>query len=906
MSAPTEQHDARPPTGTVTFLFSDIEGSTRLVELLGEGYPAVLQRHREALRRAFGASGGVERGTEGDSFFVAFADAGRAVAAAVAATRELASADWPDGAPVSVRIGLHTGEGRLVDGDYVGLDVHRAARIAAAGHGGQVLISESTRILAERTLAADISLRDLGEHRLKDLPAPEHLYQVVIEGGRADFPPLRSLARTVANLPPQLATIVGRDADVEAVRRLLGEARVVTVTGPGGTGKTRLVQEVARTVARSDQTDVAFDPLEALTDADLIPVEVIRALRLDVNAAREPLDRLAEHLGLRTTLLVLDNLEQLSGAAVVVRSLLDRASTLSILVSSQAALHIGGEQEYALGTLLLPDGSQGVGHKVEDVAENPAVRLFVERARSVRADFVLDDSNVNAVVAICTRLDGLPLAIELAAAHAKLLSPAAILERIVDRFDALASRREDLPMRQRTLRATVAWSYELLGESARRLFRRMAVFAGGARLSEIEALAAVEPAIPDAIGTLETLVDRSLVSTRHGPAGNDRFGLLETMRTYGRELLLEAGEGQVVTAGHAAIYRDIARRAEPEFYGRARRVWLDRLAEDHDNLRAALDELLAAGNLEAGLDLGADLWRFWQMRGHLAEGSQRLDELLAAAGAPGAPPVSPFVLSRAEEAAGSIRYWTSSDRRRPRSFYERSVAHAVESGDRRRVAWAKYNLAFAFDFTPAPEMGEVNVERATALREEALEEFRALDDRRGVAESLWAMGGNALSMLSQPERARRLLLEALPLLEELSDLYGTGWALTSLAMLAAFEGDLDGAETSVLRAADLFVRDGEIGGELVSLLALGALAAQRGDDVTAIRIAAAVEAAARAIGVEIPSIPPIMDPLATAAANLAPDDLLRERGIGVALGARSILTAALESRHATTGAAPGP
>jgi len=896
-----------PPIGTVTYLFSDIEGSTRLLEQLGNGYGAVLQLHREALRRAFAEHGGVERGTEGDSFFVAFPEASNAVAAAVAATRALAATDWPAGSRVRARIGLHTGEGRLVDGDYVGMDVHRAARIAAAGHGGQVLLSESTRILAERGLPSDVTLRDLGEHPLKDLPGPEHLYQLDIDGQPADFPPIRSMARTVTNLPAQLTTIVGRDADVEAVRGLLGDARLVTVTGPGGTGKTRLVQEVARAVVGAGGTDVAFVPLDALTDADLIPVEVLRAIRLDTAAASEPIDRLAEHLSARKTLLVLDNLEQLAGAGRVVRALLDRAPTLSILASSQASLRVEGEHEYALRTLPLPDQRQGATRDLGEVGDNPAVRLFVDRARSVRADFALDPSNVEAVIAICARLDGLPLAIELAAAHVKVLSPPAILERITNRLDAIASRRDDLPVRQRSLRATVAWSYELLGDTEQRLFRRMSVFAGGARLPEIEEVAGVEPAILDAIGTLETLVDRSLVAKRGESVAGDRFGLLETMRVYGRELLDEGGESAIVIARHAGIYRELARRAEPELYVENRRLWGDRLADDQDNLRAALAELKAAGDLEAALELAADLWRFWQLRGHLTEGRDRLDELLEAAGKPGAPVVSAFVLSRAEEAAGGIRYWTTSDRRAPRPYYEASLEHALESGDRRRVAWAKYNLAFAFDFTPAPDTSEANIEFATALREQALAEFRALDDRRGVAESLWAMGGNALIMLNQPDRARRLLLEALPLLEAVRDLYGRGWALSSLAMLTALEGDLDGAEAMVLQAADMFERDGESGGEMTSLLALGALAARRGDDAQAVRIAAAVEAGARSVGVEMPRIPPIVEPLQAAAARMAPDDLQRERQIGVALGVKSILTPALESwRAAQRGVPTGP
>jgi predicted ATPase/class 3 adenylate cyclase len=897
MSAATDRQPALPPTGTVTFLFSDIEGSTRLLDRLGDRYDEVLQRHRSEMRRAFTNHGGVERGTEGDSFFVAFPDARQAVAAAADATRNLAGADWPEAAPVRVRMGIHTGEGRLVEGDYVGMDVHRAARIAAAGHGGQVLLSQSTRILADREMPPGVALRDMGEHGLKDLPAPEHLYQLDIDGLATDFPPLRSLARVVTNLPAQLPSIVGREREVEAVRDLLSRSRLVTVTGPGGTGKTRLAQEVALAVVASEPIDVTFVPLDALKEPDLIPVEIIRALHLDIAAARDPLERLVEHFAGRRTLLVLDNLEQLTGAGLIVKSLLDRAPGVSVLASSQAALHIAGEQEYALGPLEAPATTGDPGKELAQVGDNPAVRLFVERVRAVRADFELQPQNAATIVAICARLEGLPLAIELAAAQARLFSPEAILDRVSGRLDALASRRDDIPERQRTLRATVAWSYDLLPNDAQRLFRRMAAFSGGGRLEEIESMAAADPPIPDPIGALETLVDRSLVSVRHPAGGGDRFVLFEAMRTFGRDLLVEHGEAEPVFRRHAMTYRDLARRAEPEFYRASRRAWLDRLAAEHDNLRATLDELHRAGDLEGAADLAADLWRFWQQRGHLVEGRQRVDEVLAALAAPGAPEVRPFVRSRLEEAAGSIRYWTSSDREATRPFYERSLELAKESGDPGREAWARYNLAFVYDFTPSPHLGDANVERANELRRAALATFRELDDRRGIAESLWAMGGNTLVMYIDPEHARRMLQEAMPALEALGDYYAMGWAHISLGMLRAIQGKIDEAENLVLRAAELFVQDGDTAGEIVAVQALGALAARRGDDVTGVRLGAATSTAARAIGVELPRIPPIIDPIEEAEARLPREQLRREQEIGVALGAKSILSTALEAWH---------
>jgi len=895
-----------PPTGTVTFFFSDIEGSTRLLDALGPSYADVLQRHRRALRTAFETHGGVERGTEGDSFFVAFADASGAVAAAAEATQNLAGEAWPDGAAVRVRIGIHTGEGRLIDDDYVGMDVHRAARIAAAGYGGQVLLSQSTRILVERSLPAGVSLRDLGEHRLKDLPMAEHLYQLDIEGQPAEFPPLRTLAPTVANLPAQLPSIVGREDDVAKVRDLLARSRLVTVTGPGGTGKTRLAQEVGRTIVASDPIDVVFVPLEQVHDAALIPLEVLRALRLDIAAARDPLERLAAHLAGRKTLILLDNLEQLQGAGVVVRSILDRAPEASILASSQAGLRIAGEQEYALRPLDVSATAPAAASDAAAPPLNPAMALFIERASAARADFELDVTNAAAIAEICRRLDGLPLAIELAAAQVKLLSPEAILQRIDTSLDALASRREDLPERQRTLRATVSWSYELLGEDERRLFRRLAIFEGGARLTEIETLAATAPPVPAPIDLLGVLVDRSLVNVKRGDGPEDRFALFETMRTYGRELLGEEGEADLIRGEHARIYRDLARQAEPEFYRAARRDWLDRIGAEHGNLRLALDRLVAAGQLSDALELAADLWRFWQQRGHFIEGMDRLNALLAAATASGAPDVSLAALSRAEEAAGSLWYWLDPDRRVAEPFYERSLEHAIASGDRRREAWARYNYAFVFDFTAAT-YGEPDLPRATALREEALETFRAIGDRRGIAESLWAMGGNATVVFKDPVLARRHLTEAIPLLEELGDIFGLGWAYVSLGLLDAVEGDLDSSEQGVLSAADVFERDGDVTGEVVSVQHLGALAARRGDDVTAVRFDAAARDLARSVGAEAPGIPPIVEPLRAAMARMTPEELAREQGIGRALGVQSILSAALEAwRASRRGVATGP
>ena len=563
-----------PPTGTITFLFSDIEGSTQLVRRFGDAWPELLERHRQLLRRALG-EGGWEVGTEGDSFFYTFEHATDAVLAAAAAQRAIALAEWPPDGAIRVRMGLHTGTGRLSGTDYVGLDVHRAARIAAAGHGGQIVLSASTTALVGQDLPADLRIVDLGEHRLKDLPEPEPLHQLVVKGLPSDFPPLRSLVGLAQNLPVALSSFMGREKEVAEVRALLATARLVTVTGPGGTGKTRLVQEVARRAAADRAGGATFVPLEALRDPDLIPIEILRALRRDSATSTPPRDRVVEALSERPTLLVLDNLEQLEGVTGVVRDLLTSIAGLTVLASSQAALRVTGEHEYPL----------------QPLPAQAAVDLFVERARAARPDFELDAATRDAVTSICERLDGLPLAIELAAAQVRLLPPAAILARITDRIDALASRKQDVPERQRTIRATVTWSYDLLSEPERSFFRRISVFVGGSTVADIEAFEERRGHGADALGLLEGLVDRSLVAVRQVSAEENRYVMLETVRTVARELLREHGDEPEALDDHAEVFRQLAAEAEPKLYGSRRRVWLDRLAADHDNLRAAIDHL---------------------------------------------------------------------------------------------------------------------------------------------------------------------------------------------------------------------------------------------------------------------------------------------------------------------------
>jgi predicted ATPase len=566
------------PRGTVTLLFTDIEGSTRLLHELGDAYAEALADHRRVLRDAFGRHGGVEVDTQGDAFFYAFRRAADAIAAAADAQAALAEG------PVRVRIGVHTGEPLVTDEGYVGVDVHRAARIMSAGHGGQVLVSETTRRLVD----ARFTLRDLGPQRLKDMTEPHHLFQL----GEGDFPPLKTLNQT--NLPIAASPLLGREAELaQLVELVLNGGRVVTVTGAGGSGKTRLALQAAADVTDRFADGVFWIPLAGIGDPELVLPAVAQALGVKGD--------LATQLGSRQILLLLDNFEHVITAAPRVGDLLAAAPEVRVLVTSRSPLRIGGEREYALDPL----------------SEDAAVTLFVERARSVGATVAADTT----VAQICRRLDRLPLALELAAARTKLLTPVTLLERLERSLPLLTGGRRDAPERQRTLRATIEWSFDLLDENAKRLFERLSVFAGSFSLDAAEHVAQAD------LEALAALVDLNLLK----PIGDDRFLMLETIREYALEGFARSSEVERVRMSHAEWFAAIARAAEPQLTSGAKQVaWVDRLETEIANLRVALGIFEAAEANERLLALTADLWRFWWIRGHVSEGRRWLERALAA------------------------------------------------------------------------------------------------------------------------------------------------------------------------------------------------------------------------------------------------------------------------------------
>ncbi|OGN80897.1 MAG: hypothetical protein A2X23_06570 [Chloroflexi bacterium GWC2_73_18] len=825
------------PTGTVTFLFSDVEGSTRLAAQQGDRWPALLERHQQLLRRCFTSRDGVEVATEGDSFFVVFRSAPGAVAAAVAAQQALAAEPWPDGAAIRVRMGLHTGEGTLGGDNYVGLDVHRASRIAAAGHGGQILLSAGTRALAEHALPEDVALTDLGAHRLKDLAMPERLAQLVVPGCPSEFPPLRTVDAVPNNLPIQLTSFIGREREVtEASRLLLDGARLLTLTGPGGTGKTRLSLQVAAEVSGGFHDGVFFVPLAPISDPKLVPSAIARALQVPVAGSQPVEERLRDWLRGKQLLLVLDNFEQILGAASVVSDLLRATEMVRVLATSRAPLRVYGERQFPVPPLKLP---KRLPDDPERLSQFEAVRLFIERALAVRPDFEVTNENAPAVAMICSRLDGLPLAIELAAARVKLLPPQAILARLARSLDLLSSGARDLPDRQRTLRGAIAWSWDLLDEPHRRLFASFGAFVGGASLEEAEAVCAPDLGV-DVLDGLAELVDQSLLHQSEQD-GEPRFWVLATIREFALERLEESGEGDAVGGRHAEAYAALAERAEPELTGARQNEWLARLDLEHDNLRAAIVWAVARGEAGLALRLVAAPWRFWQFRGHLREAAERQAAALAM---PEAAAADPRVRYRALEAQGGIQYWLG-DYQAANRPYAGSLAIARELGDRPLIAQALYNLAFTGE---GDDPMALMRSKGRGPIEEALAIWRELGDRAGVGRALWALG-NADAYTGQLDRGEAEFREALAIFRELGDRYHVGWSTFELAFIATKRERWGEAVRFLAESLEIFTATDDVSAAVLLLDGLASAAYGLGDRDAAFRLSGASARLEREAGV---------------------------------------------------------
>jgi predicted ATPase/class 3 adenylate cyclase len=845
------------PTGTVAFLFTDLEGSTRLAQSLpAERWEELLARHRELIRTAIAEHRGVEVKTEGDGFFVAFGRTSDAIDAVVAAQRLLAAEPWPDDAPIRVRMGIHTGDGRLdPDGEYVGADVHRAARVAAAGHGGQVLLSETTSTLIGDTLPSGVSLHGLGEHRLKDL-RPERICQLDIAGLRTEFPPIRSLDRRPNNLPTQLTSFVGRTAELRAAADLLGSTRLLTLTGPGGTGKTRLSLQLAADVADRYADGVFFVALEPVRDPGLIAGTILTTLGLVESGGRSPRDVLVDWLMPRQVLLVLDNFEQVIDGAPVVAELLRAAPRLSAIVTSRAPLRVSGEQEYPVPGLPAPrdvlalSDLEKLNLRDEDrhldasaITQYEAVRLFIARAVGVRPDFQVTNENAPAVAGIAARLHGMPLAIELAAARVKLLAPDAILERLVHQLGVLSAGSRDLPERQQTLRGAIAWSHDLLDAGPRRLLARLAVFVGGCELDTAEEVCGPASELDglDVLDGLMALADQSLVRAEEID-GETRFRMLDTIREFAAERLTESGERAEIERRHAEAFLGLAQRLTPRLAGDDQRRWLGRLERDHDNIRAVLDRATAAGDARTAIGLGFAMWRYWQKRGHLAEARRRLETIANAAWSRD----DPTLRARLMEALGGVAWWQA-DLTVMGPSYAEALALWEAIGDRKEIANALYNDSFRYAVTGNPKEGDPErtgyeqMERALAIATE-------IGDDHGRANVLWGLG-NYRYFNDEDDRGITSFEEARDTFERVGDRTMQAWSYHMLGTALIKRMDVEGARRNASLALRLFHQYGDVAGITLSLDDFAAVAVAEDDLPRAARLWGAARALSSAGGV---------------------------------------------------------
>ena len=826
---------------STTLLFTDIEGSTQALHRLGERYSDLLGEHHRLMREAIESAGGREVDTAGDSFFAVFARAGSAVDCAQRAQMNLAGGEWPGGEAPRVRMGIHAGNPELSDGEFVGMDVHRAARVMAVAFGGQVLLTEET----VRLLGSTAQVRDLGVHRLKDLPAPEHLFQLVVPGLDREFPALRSLNRSNLPIPPN--PLVGRQEEIARALELLSrpDVRLLTLLGAGGAGKTRLAIELAAEASTRYRDGVWIAPLAAVPDRALMVAEIARMLEID-QVASEPLGRtLLEAVAERELLLVLDNFEHLIDAADLVADLLAAAAKIDLLVTSREPLKISGEHRMQVPPLPRHDASE----------------LFVQRALAVRPELTVDEEERAAVDRISKRLDGLPLALELAAARVAVFGPTALEARLADGL-ALPEGPRDLPERQRTLRATIDWSYQLLASEEQAMFRALAPFVGGVRVESAESIWDV-----DAVESLFSLAEKSLLSRREDFDREPRFWMLETVREFASERAAADASAVETAARHAQFFLALSEQAAPHILGPAQRQWLDRLDHDQANLRAALDHLTERAPDQAVRMAGNLTW-FWEIRGYFAEARRWLNRTLAyartdapasatalfgagrmaviAGDAAAARPLLLRALPLARDQTDrslevmvlSHLGWVADatgDRDHSIALHEEAIATARAAGD----DWA---LGLALNNYAVIPGTQTDLEQARVLLEEALLLRRGIGEPRAIALTANNLAEIALAA-DKPEEADTLIDEALRHAREIDYRPMIATALGTRAEIALTRGDADSARARLREAIESSGAGYDIEFTAALLSTAGTLAAMTAEPTKAATLWGAADAA---------------------------------------------------------------
>ena len=823
------------PSGTVTFLFTDIEGSTSLWERDRSVMETAVERHLVLLRRAIEVHDGVLFKVVGDAVQAAFPTAPDAVAAALAAQRALAAEPWPQPVgPLRVRMALHTAAATPQDGDYLAPGLNRLSRLLAAGHGGQTLLSLATQDLARDALSPGADLRDMGEHPLRDLYRPERVFQLLHPDLPADFPSIRTLATRPNNLPLQQTPFVGRGAQVGQVVDLLNHhnVRLLTITGPGGVGKTRLALQAAADLLEGFPDGVWFVDLSVLDDATLVPSAIAGVLGVREEGGALT-DSLASLLGGKHLLLVLDNFERIVDAASVVTDLLARAPGVKVLTTSRTPLHAYGEREFPLPPFPMPD----LDHlpSVEGMSQYDAVRLFVERAQAVRPDFTVTNVNAPAVAEICYRLDGLPLAIELAAAFVKMLPPQALLKRLDQRLPLLTGGARTLPGRQQTMRNTIAWSHDFLTQEEQTLFRRLAVFPGGCTIEAAEAVAS-EGGTLDVFGGIASLIDKSLLRQEEGVESEPRFLMLETVREYGLDRLTVSGEDGLIRTRHAAYFAGLAEALRPGIDGPEQVRTVAELEAEQDNLRAAMAWAIEQPDAATALRLTANLWKFWLVRSRQTEGRDWLERSLAV---PGDAPAD----TRLEA------LFTAGMFARQQGDYGRAVLHGEEGLELARASGTSFHVARSLSLLGLVAHSQGDFVRARSLFEEARGLVDEAHDAHVEAMILNNLG-DTLAAMGDLAGALACYEESLAIWRPRGDSWGISLALLNLGQMALRSGDTLRAGELLKEGLPMSVELGDRARIADYLNAIGRLAAALGQWSSAARLLSAAAARYHSLGIE--------------------------------------------------------
>jgi predicted ATPase/class 3 adenylate cyclase len=825
--------DNNLPTGTVTFMFTDIEGSTVMVRQFGDtGYSRILERHNEIIKASLDSNGGLEVATEGDSFFAVFSDPAGAIAAAVGIQNALSAERWHEEATIRVRIGIHSGNGVLGAANYVGVDVHRAQRVAAAAHGGQVLISSITSLLVGDRLPTGVSLRDLGRHKLPGFDRPDTLYQLVADGLEESFPPPTG-SIPMSRLPDPLSEFVGRDEELEKAEETLRTHRLVTLTGPGGTGKTRLSIELGHRVEASFDDGAFFIPLATILDPDLIASKILESMGLETAAAVDPVTHLQRYLADRQVLLILDNFEHLLEGASIVSMLLGAAPGLKVVTTSRIPLRISGEREFPVPSLDVPD----VNVDFAEVGLAPSVRLFASRATAVRPDFELNQENIDAVSSIARSLDGLPLAIELAASRMRSLTPELILDRLSNRL--LSSSSTDLPERQRSIVNAIGWSYDYLDEPTRRLFERLSVFAGTLSLDHVEAVCGKDDDGFDVLDGMTKLVESSLIHQIES-SGTPRYRMLTVIREYGYAALVARGIETEVQDRHAEVFLDLAEMADREILTSRQLYWLGRLSTDHDNLRAAIDHSIHHKDVSVAHRFAGCLWRFWQIRGHLVEGRRHIERALALGEGD-----DKHARAHALTGLAGLMYWQG-EWEGTLEPYQEALSLFREVGDDDDIAEALYNLSF-------PLMYAGDLDRAEENFNESLRLSEGSGRKIGVGRAYWGLGEIAV-FRQQWADAITWNTRAADEFMALDAPFDLGWSWFMLAHSYAKDNRSDEAEPFLERCLEIFAATTDVSALALIFDALSLAALRRGDRVRAARMAGAGHRLSADTGVNISEV----------------------------------------------------